>query len=70
MRIGRQPRMTRPQWGSGALIGVGGGVGTVFGILIASTSNVSVGSGIALGAVFGAAAGVLAGAALNQRRRP
>lgn len=70
MRIGRRQRITRPQWDSAVLIGVGGGAGTVFGVLIASTSNVSVSSGIALGAVFGAAAGVLAGAALNQRRRP
>jgi hypothetical protein len=69
MRIGRPSRMPRSRWDSGALIGVGGGIGTVFGLLVASASSVGVGSGIALGAVFGAAAGVLAAALLDQGRR-
>lgn len=47
---------------AGGLIGILAGVGATFGLLLAG------GEGIALGAAFGAAVGVLATGMLNMRR--
>ena len=60
---GRRDRDRQRYAWAGGLIGILAGVGATLGVLVAG------GEGIALGAGFGAAAGVLASALLNMRTR-
>ncbi|WP_347355106.1 hypothetical protein [Intrasporangium sp.] len=53
---------------SGALIGIGSGVGATAGILLATLVRADAGTGLALGAAFGAGAGVVVGAVIETYR--